>query len=636
MLRCERGEEEPKDTMKIPQLRKLFDWYVYLHGMEHQKLNPKCQVICARFPAGGLVAHSVGAGKTIIAIALLAEMQKQEHRVDPNLVLAPVHIVVQWKKEINRFSPQLKVYLIDEKSGRAVDRKKWSKSDVVVCSYDRFIDLKLHKCDFHRIIFDEPQDVATAPFASLLILLRANYRWALTATPEPIPFVLKLVWGEEIEAPYDLVLKSKFIRYRAKRNPPGECLPVPPLRVHMIPVSLRWQEMSVAHIEALKFNLQAAIRLASFRDFDSIESVTTSSKPALSLNAWVKSTRDDISAKISHFTYIVQAVQLKLERQIKERGESRLTDVLFKDNGKDDNNVLEEQKSAMKEEDEGDIIDDSHQMFDEEDGLNPEDVREFHEASAKLKEQKRYLTFLNAIVEMLSDPSAECPICYNLLSENDITVLKCLHPLCTPCVSILFKNTNSAACPLCRQPCNRQLLCTFKPEKPQLEDKEDTVGQNNFSSKIDALVIKVIEVLTKNPEDKILIFAQWDKLIEQIHFALLSAKIKNEPLSRQLSDRASQLESFKTNSSLRVLLLSYEHHASGINLDAANHVFIVHPYCPKYAQGVSVIPLESAQAYERQAVGRVHRYPQTKDVHVYRFYARGTVEEDLYQHWGWI
>ena len=48
------------------------------------------------------------------------------------------------------------------------------------------------------------------------------------------------------------------------------------------------------------------------------------------------------------------------------------------------------------------------------------------------------------------------------------------------------------------------------------------------------------------------------------------------------------------------------------------------------------MPLDRAQDYERQAVGRMNRYPQRKQVNVYRFYARGTVEEELYLHWGWV
>lgn len=46
------------------------------------------------------------------------------------------------------------------------------------------------------------------------------------------------------------------------------------------------------------------------------------------------------------------------------------------------------------------------------------------------------------------------------------------------------------------------------------------------------------------------------------------------------------------------------------------------------------MPLAEAQAFERQAVGRCHRYPQTRPVTVHRYYARGSVEEEMYTCWG--
>ena len=73
----------------------------------------------------------------------------------------------------------------------------------------------------------------------------------------------------------------------------------------------------------------------------------------------------------------------------------------------------------------------------------------------------------------------------------------------------------------------------------------------------------------------------------------------------------------------------------GANLEVANHVIIIHPYCPANVSKVSIVPLAQAQTFEQQAIGRVLRFPQTKDVHVYRFYSLGTPEEELYTHWGW-
>merc|ERR1712124_189205 len=67
-----------------------------------------------------------------------------------------------------------------------------------------------------------------------------------------------------------------------------------------------------------------------------------------------------------------------------------------------------------------------------------------------------------------------------------------------------------------------------------------------------------------------------------------------------------------------VMLLSYEHSASGTHLTAANHIFILHPL-------VAATPGLS-KAYEDQAIGRVARLGQTKEVTVHRFIAASTVE----------
>ena len=85
----------------------------------------------------------------------------------------------------------------------------------------------------------------------------------------------------------------------------------------------------------------------------------------------------------------------------------------------------------------------------------------------------------------------------------------------------------------------------------------------------------------------------------------------------------------------KVTLLVYMTLYIGANLEVANHVIIIHPYCPANVSKVSTVPLAQAQTFEQQAIGRVLRFPQTKAVHVYRFYSLGTPEEELYAHWGW-
>ena len=60
---------------------------------------------------------------------------------------------------------------------------------------------------------------------------------------------------------------------------------------------------------------------------------------------------------------------------------------------------------------------------------------------------------------------------------------------------------------------------------------------------------------------------------------------------------------------------------------------MLHPYCPnaKISDPASLRQrsLAEAQAFDTQAIGRVRRFPQAREVTCHRLYVRGTIEEEL-------
>ena len=64
-----------------------------------------------------------------------------------------------------------------------------------------------------------------------------------------------------------------------------------------------------------------------------------------------------------------------------------------------------------------------------------------------------------------------------------------------------------------------------------------------------------------------------------------------------------------------VFLLSLKAGGFGLNLTEADHCFIMDPWWNPAA--------------EQQAVDRIHRIGQERDVHVYRLVAQGTIEEKV-------
>lgn len=192
---------------------------------------------------------------------------------------------------------------------------------------------------------------------------------------------------------------------------------------------------------------------------------------------------------------------------------------------------------------------------------------------------------------------------------------------------------------MCRTRSAKRSVSTFVCADRPASSKASTstsVSRRNYGGKIKALVRQIERILSESPDDKTIVFGQWRRLLQNVSAALADYGIEAPLLSDAMSARCQQLDEFRQQPDQRVLLLSSQSQSSGINLDCANHVVIIHPYVPPGVVAASAVSLTESQAFEKQAVGRVHRYPQSKQVHVYRMYTRGSVEEELYTLCGYI
>ena len=118
--------------------------------------------------------------------------------------------------------------------------------------------------------------------------------------------------------------------------------------------------------------------------------------------------------------------------------------------------------------------------------------------------------------------------------------------------------------------------------------------------------------------------------MEYIEACLEQAGLQALSMSFDLARSMAALRSFGREGAPRVLLLSSQYHASGVNLQAARNLILVHPYCTPSASCPEAVSYTALRAYEMQAIGRVRRYPQQKACRVFRLYAEGSVEQSLY------
>ncbi|MCW5831561.1 MAG: DEAD/DEAH box helicase [Labilithrix sp.] len=133
------------------------------------------------------------------------------------------------------------------------------------------------------------------------------------------------------------------------------------------------------------------------------------------------------------------------------------------------------------------------------------------------------------------------------------------------------------------------------------------------SSKIERLLGALEEAAADG--HKALVFSQWTSLLDLVEPHLEAAGVRYTRLDGATKDRGAVVSEFQDPSGPPVLLASLKAGGTGLNLTAADHVFLLDPWWNPAA--------------EDQAADRAHRFGQERPVIVYRMVARDTVEERI-------
>ncbi len=135
----------------------------------------------------------------------------------------------------------------------------------------------------------------------------------------------------------------------------------------------------------------------------------------------------------------------------------------------------------------------------------------------------------------------------------------------------------------------------------------------------DSVKIKEIvrHITDKTANHKLLIFSQFVKMLGLIKSELDKHGIEYEYLDgqRSIKQREQSVKNFQESPDLRVFLISLKAGGTGINLTAADYVYMVDPWWNP--------------AVENQAIDRCYRIGQDKKVFAYRMICTNTVEEKI-------
>ncbi len=136
----------------------------------------------------------------------------------------------------------------------------------------------------------------------------------------------------------------------------------------------------------------------------------------------------------------------------------------------------------------------------------------------------------------------------------------------------------------------------------------------NHSIKIDELIREISENIGNH---KVLIFSQFLGMLALIKQKLIEHEIQFQYFDGSYTaiQREKAIQDFQENENCRAFLISLKAGGMGLNLTAADYVYIVDPWWNP--------------AVEQQAIDRTHRIGQTKNIFAYRLICKDTVEEKI-------
>ena len=135
------------------------------------------------------------------------------------------------------------------------------------------------------------------------------------------------------------------------------------------------------------------------------------------------------------------------------------------------------------------------------------------------------------------------------------------------------------------------------------------------SSKIEFLLEQLDDALANR--HKVLIFCNFLAAVENIGEALIERGVDFVTMTGSTRNRQQLVDRFQQEPACRVFIMTLKTGGTGLNLTAADMVFIFDPWWNKAA--------------ENQAIDRTHRIGQEKTVFSYKIVSLGTIEEKILQ-----
>lgn len=520
---------------------------------------------------GGVILDNVGIGKTFQLLCLAMSNTSIN-----TIIVVPDHLETHW---YNQFNKHFNIKLPDF---------------ITIVKYSKFPNCKL--CNYSRIIVDEIHElysnIAYINILELMFNTGCKYKWGISATPFPVTNsifnLLKFLTEKELYYPnidrfshfYDTYYK--IFRKNTLDNIISE-IKLPNISEHNLLLKFNDQERMLydAEVQANKdcdeyflrkcccdvmINFKNKAHIVSLNDFN---------------NFVINDYKYKYETELEKYNKFVEFMNncIKLLEKINDQNNPKLT--------KDQKDEIQEifKKTSRKELEENI----SHYKY---------------KISVQVDiviNRKQAFEYLN---NKINDTNKQCPICMSDITDGDkYDVPECGHICCNECM--IYWISSNSSCTICKRYIKKDKIYTI-------------TNINEVKMKYSTKMDKLLEILvnTPNPNEKIIIYTQFDNMIDK-----LVQTLNFEGFDSIKFEDPYQIDEFKNNVSKRVLILSSIKNASGIDLSFVSNIVIFEPIIGDtlYLRDI-----------EKQIIGRIYRINQTKDINVYRFIIENTIEHEIF------
>jgi len=526
---------------------------------------------------GGILKSQTGSGKTASIIGLITMNNNQ-----PSLVITTEYTLFQWRQEFEKFAPHIRVLVVSEHADlenlcfSKIDHENYRLADYdVILTHRRIIETNIliqeifFKVNFQRIIFDEIHE----------ILFQYNKKRDSTKKIKPASQQNQENEMNEIPNIFDFFQTIKKLRKNF---------------IWGISASCSVNEINPA------FNSLINLDTSSYSLLIKNDIKTHFLERHIRINSTKITSPDLIKSVIKTEPYQIQSLYLNTITQClpnlhnaKRIGKRQLLE--FKNLENEPDSIA----TALE------MIQDK--QLNELNKLRIEimqaDAPNDHTKALERRIQslQGQNNFYVEATKLLLESQFECPVCLAELPTEKVVVINCLHQLCEHCYKQLPKINPEPKCPICKE----------------LSEDKDVIMHPRYRGEKQNKLNRIIKEIQAVPaEEKIVIFIQYHALLEVIAKSLKELNVPALVLKGDCKEIAKTLEKFKEGTKAKVLLLSTEQGASGIDLPEVNHIFFAHPFFESERK--------KAILQYSQCVGRVLRMGQEKKVNVKLFVTQST------------